>query len=106
MRKLSFILAFVGLFALISILVFQEPLEITSEKQLTSLIQNQLVLVSGKVIKQTQYTDIITLKLNNNITLTYSGKHQNFLNSNISSIGLYDNFQYPKIKILEIRYGP
>ena len=104
MRKLSFILALIGLFALLSILFFQKPLEIDEESQLVGKIQNQLLYTSSKIIKQTQSHNFILLKLDNNLTLIYSGEYQNFLNHNVSITGTLDNFQYSKIKVLEIKY--
>lgn len=103
MRKLALLITLLGFLILISILIFQKPLEITNSGQLSSLTQNQLVQVSGIITKQTQKDNIYTLALNNNLSLIYSGKYQNFLNKNVTITGIYDNFLYNKIKVLKIQ---
>ncbi len=103
MNKLPIIITLIGLLALILILNLSKPIHIDSQEELKSLTQNKKVQVSGKVIEQKDYDKITILKLENNITLTYSGKHINFLNNDILALGIYDGFSYPKIKILEIK---
>lgn len=88
---------------LISILIFQKPTEIKSSEQLTNLTQNQIVSAKGTITKQSQNNNLILLTLNNNLSLTYSGKYENFLNKNVSITGTYDNFLYDKIKVLKIQ---
>lgn len=102
MNKLPIITALIGIFSLILILNLSKPIEIHSQQDLTKLTENLKVQTSGLVIDQKNYDKITILKLENNFTLTYSGNHINFLNEHIEVIGLYDNFNHPKIKILEI----
>lgn len=102
MNKLPINITLLGILSLIIILTFSKPIEISSNGDLKSLIQNQKIQTSGKIIDQKNYDKITILKLENNITLAYSGKHINFLNENIEAIGIYDSFNYPKIKILKI----
>ncbi|MEK6910870.1 MAG: hypothetical protein AABW82_03785 [Nanoarchaeota archaeon] len=103
MNKLSLFLTLLGILTLILILNLSKPIEINSQEELKGLIQNQKVQVSGKVIEQKDYNKITFLTLNNNLTLTYSGSHFNFLEKNIQATGTYDDFNYPKIKVLKIK---
>jgi len=102
MRKLSLLVTLIGFLILISLLIFQKPIEITNSSQLSHLTQNQLVKIEGIITKQSQNNNQILLVLNNNLSLSYTGNYQNFLNKNISATGTYDNFLYDKIKILKI----
>ncbi|MDO8564113.1 MAG: hypothetical protein Q7R87_03830 [Nanoarchaeota archaeon] len=103
MNKLPLFLTLLGILALILILNLSQPIEINSQEDLLNLTQNQKVQVSGKVIEQKDYDKITFLTLNNNLNLTYSGKYFNFLEKDIRVTGTYDNYNYPKIKILELK---
>lgn len=103
MKNITLILTIICLSVLLTLLLFSPAIKLNNFNELSSLIQNQKVQVSGKVIDQKDYNKISILKLDNNITLTYSGKYFNFLNKEILFTGVYDDFIYSKIKVLEIR---
>lgn len=102
MKKLSISITLIGLFLLILLLNFQNPIKIHSQQELSKLTPNQKVQVEGKVISQLANNQNTILTLENNLTLIYSGPYFNFLNKKIEAIGIYDNFNYGKIKILKI----
>ena len=103
MRILFIIVTLLGLLILLSILDLGKAIEVNSALDLDKLTQNQKVKFSGKVIDQESSKDFLILKLDTNLTLTYSGEKSNFLNKNISGTGIYDEFIYKKIKTLKIK---
>lgn len=105
MRKITLLICLLTLLFLFIHLQFSKPLEITYQNQISSLKDNQKVLISGKVISDSESAYSRTLKLNNNITLICKCKNlENLEGKNITAIGIIDTFQYGKINILKIRY--
>lgn len=103
MKKKALFLTLLGILALILFLNYTKLIKIHSQEELKPLIQNQKVQFSGKVIQQKDYNKITFLTLSNNITLLYSGQHFNFINREIKGRGTYDDYNYPKIKVLELK---
>ncbi len=103
MKKTAPVITLIGLFTLILILNLSNPIKISSQADLSNLTPNQKVQVEGIVISQRDNNQNTILTLENNITLIYSGSYFNFLNKNIKAIGIYDNFKYDKIKVLQIK---
>lgn len=103
MKNTTIILTLICLSILLTLLLFSPAIKINNFNELKSLIQNQKVQLSGKIIEQKDYDKITILKLDNNITLTYSDNYINLLNKNIEVTGTYDDFIYPKIKVLKIK---
>jgi len=106
MRRLSLIVALLGIFFLIIISNFAPPKSISSPKELSSLNSNQKVLVSGKVIKETYSKNNLILHLNNNVTLLCPIPCPSLLNKNISAIAKYESFNNNYyLKILKLNYN-
>ena|SRR3989339_539512 len=102
MRKIAFILCILGMLCLLSILLFQKPLILSNSENLTSIIPNTLIQISGTVIQETLIKNSKILTLDNNIKASCDLSCPNFLNETVLIIGIYDNF-YNQIKILEIK---
>jgi len=102
MRKISFILCILGMFALLSILLFQKPTNISNSESLSSLIPNTLIQVSGIVIQETIIKNSKILLLDNELKASCDLSCPKSLNKTVEIIGTYDDF-YNQIKILEIK---
>lgn len=103
MRKLAFIVSLLTLFFLLIYINLSSPIQITSEKDILKLEQNQKVSMQGNVIDEKSSGNSRTLILNNNITLYCNCPSLPRLkNKNITAIGFIDTFQKTKIKILKI----
>jgi len=82
-----------------------KPINISSQKDLSILQDNQKVFTSGKVIADKAYPTYRTILLSNNITLYCNCKSIPNLNGkNISIIGIIDTFQKTRINILKLRW--
>ena len=105
MRKLAFLITLLGISTLALLVLFQPPLKISSQKDLTYLEDNQKVSVSGKVIDEKVYSDSRTLVLEKNLTLYCSCKNIPPLKGKeISAIGLIDTYQKTKVSLLSIKW--
>ena len=101
MRRYAFIIAILGIFALLLILILSKPLPISSPSELSKFQDNQKLLIDGKVIKQTAST----LYLNNNFSLICDSSCPQYLNKNISAIAIKDSFNdKTQLKILRIKF--
>ncbi len=102
LKPLSLIMTLVGILFLVVLLNFTSPIQINSEKELSSLQSNQKVLVHGRIISERTYDNLKILKLDNNITLVCSScppiKNQTL--SILGTIQVYNN--ETEIKILKI----
>ena len=99
MRRYAFILSLIGIFILLLIMLNSKPIIIYSSKELSNYQDNQKLLISGKVIKQT----FSSLTLENNFSLTCDSSCPTYLNKNISALVLLDSFNNKKqLKILRI----
>ena len=84
---------------------FSKPLEISSQKDLLNLQNNQKVFIQGNVIDDKIYSSSRILFLDNNITLYCDCPALPRLkDKNISAIGIIDTFQKTKIKVLKIAF--
>ena len=99
MRRVSFILTILGIFTLL-ILLDSSPIKINSISDLDSLEENQKVITSGLVISERPYGNAKLLILDNKIELICSCP--SYLNKNITAIGILNEFNKKRIKILEI----
>ncbi len=100
MRRYAFIISLLGIFSLLLILILSKPIPITSQSQLSSLQDNQKLLIEGKVIKQTSST----LYLNNNLSLLCDSSCPQVLNKNISALAIKDSFNdKTQLKILRLK---
>jgi hypothetical protein len=102
MKKLALIITLIGLTCLFTYSILTNPVKISSLKDLKELNENQKVRVGSKVLEQKYYDKYIYLKLENNLTLIYSGKDFNFINKEVEAQGIYDSFNYPKIRTTKI----
>jgi hypothetical protein len=102
LKPLSLIMTLAGILFLVVLLNFTSPIQINSEKELSSLQSNQKVLVYGRIISERTYDNLKILKLDNNITLVCSScpsiKNQTL--SILGTIQVYNN--ETEIKILKI----
>jgi type II secretory pathway pseudopilin PulG len=99
MRRYAFILAILGILSLIILINLQKPIQITHEDNLTSLLQNQKVLLSGLVTEQTYST----ITLNNEFKLNCESCPI-YLNKKITILGTIETWTTnPRIKVLEIK---
>ena len=105
MRRLSFIITILGIFILISLIIFQKPIEVLSPLDISDLTDNIKVSTSGKVIEEKPYNSFTLLKLDNNLELECScPQNQRFLNKNISVLGIKNSFNKKnRIKVLRIQ---
>jgi len=102
MRRLSFLIAIIGIFSLCFYTFFSVPLEISDQKQIKYLLDNQKVLIKGKVVRENVYEDRIILTLNNNLSLSCEFCIPPYKNNNITAIAIYDNF-YKNFEIKELK---
>jgi len=104
MKKLSFIITVLGIFSLFLLNSFLPPKQISSPIELSSLIQNQKLLIQGRVIKETYNKNSKILHLDNNMTLQCDKFCPSLQNRSLESIAIlekYDNKNY--LKILKLR---
>lgn len=102
MRRISFSLALI-LILILSFFLFSKPISISSKDQLNELIPNQKIIVSAKVIKETQNSYNKLIHLNNDLILQCDLSCPSYLNKNIKAtakLERYNNKEY--LKILKI----
>ncbi len=103
MRRISLILTIVGIFILI-ILLNQEPIQITSINNLTSLQQNQKIILQGEVIEERISKNSKLIILDNELQLYCPLPCPSYLNKNITAIGILETWTETKrIKLLKIQ---
>jgi len=99
MRRISFVLAILGILILLVILVSQKPISISSYEELANLTANSKIITSGFVIQQTSYS----IKLDNNLSL-YCNNCPSCKNKNVSIIGIIEDYNNKKeINVLKIK---
>jgi len=91
MRKLTFILVLLGIFALFILLNLQKPLEITSPSQLSNLEINQKVLISGKVVSESLQGSTRLLKFNNSLEVCIKSPIS-YVNRTLTLIGITSKY--------------
>jgi hypothetical protein len=104
MKKLSFIIAILGIFILFLLSSFLPPKQISSQNELSSLVSNQKILIKGKVEKETYGKNSRILHLDNNLTLQCDKSCPSLRNKSIETLSIlekYDNKSY--LKILRLR---
>lgn len=98
MRRLSFIIAIVFLAVLTIMLYAQKQVQITHQDNLTNLLQNQKLLIQGKVIKQTSSA----IYLSNSLILSCDNC-PSYLNQNITAEAILETWTgKPIIKVLKL----
>tara|TARA_Y100000310_G_C20373456_1_gene664622 strand:- start:84 stop:386 length:303 start_codon:yes stop_codon:yes gene_type:complete len=99
MRRYAFILTILGILSLILLLNLQKPISLDYENNLTNLLQNQPIQISGLVTEQTYST----LTLDNEFKLNCESC-PTYLNKNITVLGSVETWTTkPRIKVLEIK---
>ncbi len=104
MRRIAFITAILGLFLLLSLLIFLQPISIKKPEELSNSPDNKKVTVSGKIVKESRFGSQTLLTLNNNIELLCECPYNlNYKNKNISALGIVDDFAGKKrIRVLRL----
>ncbi|MDO8508384.1 MAG: hypothetical protein Q7S27_01725 [Nanoarchaeota archaeon] len=103
MRRISFIVFILGLFALFFIFLYSQPLPISNPAQLSSLVSNQRIIIEGKVIKESLTANNKLLKLNNNFTLLCPRSCPPLLNKQISAqVKFESSSSRHYLKVLEL----
>ena len=103
MRKYAFIIAILGIFVLLLFLNYQAPIPVSAPENLKNLTENQKVLTRGTVIEEKFQKSNKILVLDNNLEILCDIKSPYYVNKNITILGVYDNFQKPRIKAMEIK---
>lgn len=105
MRKLSFIISLLGILILLLIPILIRPALLLAPSDLNKTIDNQKVLVSGKVLDEKIYASYKILKLNNGISLNCNCKSSPLKNKNISALGIINEFPIgnKQIEVLKIK---
>jgi len=102
MKKLSFIIAILGLFSLLFFFALP-PKTVSSSEELSALISNQKIIIQGNVIKETYSKGYKLLSLDNGFQLKCNINCPNYLNKNVSALTIlekYNNKNY--LKVLKI----
>jgi len=103
MRKLSLITTILGIFTLLIILNFSNPLEINNQSELSKLEENKKVQTSGKVIRENKYGNTKILTLDNSIQIICNSCPPK-LNRSIDVTGFVEKYQNKtQIKAISIR---
>jgi len=95
-----------GILILLIIMQFSSPIRVSSQTELESLVDNQKVQTSGKVIDEKIYENSKTLILDNKIEIICNSC-PSYFNKNIIVSGVLDNYNNKnkiialKIKLLE-----
>ena len=92
MKRISFSITLLTLFLLLILLIFLPSKQISSKESLSSLLPNEKVAVSGKVIKETPSKNYKLLKLDNSIELRCDVRCPSYLNKTISAIAVFDQY--------------
>lgn len=105
MRKLAFVVSLLGIFSLLIVSLVLPAAPLNSISDLNKTINNQKVIVSGKVIEEKFYSSYSILKLNNSLSLQCNCKSLSFKNKNISARGIINEFPIGNkyIKVLKIK---
>ncbi len=105
MRKLTFIISLLGILILLLISILIHPIQLLAPSDLNNTINNQKVLVSGKIIDEKIYASYKILKLNNSISLNCNCKSSPLKDKNISALGIINEFPIgnKQIKVLKIK---
>ena len=105
MRKLAFIASLLGIFILLIVSLVLPATPLNSISDLNKTINDQKVLVSGRVIEEKFYTSYSVLNLNNSLSLRCNCKSLSFKNKNISALGIVNEFPIGNkyVKVLKIK---
>jgi hypothetical protein len=108
MKILSLAFSLAGIFFLLFFAQVQKPLTITSLENLSSLQENQKVLVQGLVSEETPHFKTKLLILDNKISIICSCPlSQSYKNKNLSIIGFLDTYSgKSQINALKISVFP
>ena len=91
---LSFVLMIAGISALLLILAFQPPQEISAQNFLENMLENQKVQTSGIVITEKQFGSSKIIILNNSIEIVCNScPAQSLKNRSISIVGTISKYQ-------------
>lgn len=105
MQRIALLVVLVGIIILASNIYLSTPIELKNKSEMSNLLENQKVHLSGKVTKETQTTYSRNLILDNNITLICEcNLIPKLLNKQIEILGIIDTYQNNKIKVLKIRW--
>ena len=92
MKKITLIITFLGIFALLILLNFSPPIQVSSQKEISRLIDNSKVQTQGRVIGERQIENAKILKLDNSIeVLCQSCSSQ--INRTLSIVGVVESYQ-------------
>ena len=104
MRKLALLIAVLCLLTLATLLLYLRPLNVTSQEQLLDLEDNQLVMISGKVISEKPYYGKKAITLDNNIEFYCECSLLKLIDKNIVITARIDTFEKSRLKVLRIEY--
>lgn len=101
MRRVALSVALLGILALLILLNFYEK-EISSERELSDLADNQKVKITGKVVSEKEFGEYWILKLDKGIEVRC--ECSGFLGENVIIYGIVEEFNGNKrIEVLKIR---
>ena len=69
MKKASIVIAVIGIFILLIMLNFSQPIQVNSQKDISILIENSKVQTKGKVMSEKQIGNEKFLNLDNNLEI-------------------------------------
>lgn len=105
MQRLALLIVIIGIIFLATFIEISSPKFINSSKEISNLLQNQKIYVSGAVIKETQSNSNRIITLDNNVTLYCTCPNiPKLINRNIKAMGIIDTYQNSKIKVLKIKW--
>jgi len=103
LKPLALILTLLGILSLSLLFLFQKPIPVNSTEQLLNLTENQQVIASGQVEGESYLSTYKVLTLDNNLEILCDISCPYLINQHITVLGIYDNFQKPRIKALKIK---
>lgn len=100
MKKISLALALIGIFTLLFILDYSNPIKINLKTNISQLETNQKILLQGEVTSQSSST----LTINKNIRTHSNPSPRSYLHQNITLLGIIKEYKNKKsISILKIQ---
>lgn len=104
MRRITFIIAMAGIFALFYLLAFSAPVAVESPSDLAVLEDNAKVSTAGRVVSErTIYENTKLIKLDNSIEILCDSC-ESYQNKTISVLGLTSRYENKtEIKALRIK---
>ena len=92
LKELALITSLLGILILIILTLLSRPLQISSQAQLDNLTENQKVIITSKVVKESQTEFSKTIYLENRLRVYSDPKTPSYQNQNVRIIAKVEKY--------------